>query len=61
MTMKNTRKNFIFGPVGRFFGSAASSLIVARQANALVNAPDSVFRARGTTRDQALRDLMNSL
>lgn len=51
----------MFGPVGRFFGAAAASLVVARQANALVNTPDSVFRARGTTRDEALRNLMNSL
>ena len=59
--MSKNRNNSMFGPVGRFFGAAAASLVVARQANALVNTPDSAFRARGTTRDEALRNLMNSL
>lgn len=59
--MAKNHNNSIFAPVGRFFGVAAASVNFARHANALVNTPDSVFEARGTTRQKAIRDLMNQL
>lgn len=45
--------------ISRFFSGAAQSIRFARRANEIANTPDSVFRARGTTKDQALRDLIS--
>jgi hypothetical protein len=49
-------RNFnLFTPVGRFFGEAASMISVARELQDIHNTPEHVFRARGTTRDAAIR------
>ncbi|MCR9124402.1 MAG: hypothetical protein NXH91_19245 [Phyllobacteriaceae bacterium] len=47
-------------PVGRFMRGAAKTIDFARQASAIADTPESVFEARGTTRDKALRALLNS-
>lgn len=59
--MPNNFKNSFFAPVGRFFGAAAAGVEFARHANRLVNTPDSTFEAHGTTRQKAIRDLLNQL
>jgi hypothetical protein len=45
----------------RFFGSAARSISFAVEARELLNAPEDAFRARGMTREQALRKLIEQL
>ena len=57
--MSRSTSRSLFQPVGRFMRGAAETLEFARRANAIAEAPDSVFQARGTTRDQALRALLN--
>ncbi|MCY0093825.1 hypothetical protein [Hoeflea ulvae] len=44
--------------VSRFFSAAASSIDFAFQADRLARTPEDVFTARGTTRQQAIRDLI---
>jgi len=46
---------------GRFFSAAAQSLNFAILAERLTHTPDGVFKARGTTRQQAIRDLADRL
>ena len=48
-------------PLGRFFSGAARSFRIATQADRLAHTPESVFIARGTTRQQAIRDLLDQL
>ncbi|WP_425417872.1 hypothetical protein [Oricola indica] len=47
------------------FGNAVSGLVnsvaVAREMNGLYDTPEAVFRARGTTRDAAMRAAMKRL
>tara|TARA_R110002020_G_scaffold136630_15_gene304768 strand:- start:20010 stop:20267 length:258 start_codon:yes stop_codon:yes gene_type:complete len=45
----------------RFFSAAAQSINFASQADRLANTPESVFVARGTTRQQAIQDLLNGM
>ncbi|AKI01590.1 hypothetical protein IMCC20628_02895 [Hoeflea sp. IMCC20628] len=45
----------------RFFSGVADSFSFARQANLLSHTSDATFRARGTTREQAIRNLMDQL
>ena len=61
--MSRINRNFqaIWSPAGRFFDNAARSIRVASAAASLVETPDHVFKARGTTRDAAIRDLLNGL
>jgi len=47
--------------VRRFFSAAAESINFAFQADRLVHTPEDAFKARGTTRQQALRDLADQL
>lgn len=47
--------------VRRFFSAASQSINFAFQAERLVDTPDRAFEARGTTRQQALRDLIDQL
>jgi hypothetical protein len=49
------RSRSLFYSVGRVFNGFAGSLAVARELSELANTPESVFRARGTTRDAAIR------
>lgn len=46
-------------PFGRFFTATADMFEFAREANEIAHTPENVFRARGTSRDQALRDLIS--
>lgn len=46
------------GPLARFVANAAETLSLARAVQDVYNTPDYVLRARGTTRDQAMRDLL---
>jgi hypothetical protein len=48
-------------PVRRFFSAAAQSINFALQADRLVHTPDEAFKARGITRQQAIRDLADQL
>ncbi len=45
----------ILAPVGRFFSGVASAVDVAREFKDIYETPEHVFRARGTTRDAAMR------
>jgi hypothetical protein len=44
-----------------FFSAAARSIDFAREARTIYRTSDEVFVARGTTRQQALRDLADQL
>jgi len=50
-----------FSSVSHFFGDVSRSVMFAREANSLYNTPESVFRARGTTRDAAVRALIKRI
>lgn len=47
-----------FAPIGNFFGGMVDGISLAREVTTLYNMPDSAFRARGTTRDAAIRAAM---
>lgn len=47
--------------VRRFFSVTARSIEFAFQADRLAHTPDDAFKARGTTRQQAIRDLADQL
>jgi len=47
--------------VSRFFRGAANSISFAFQVDRLANTPEDVFQARGTTRQQAIRDLISRI
>lgn len=55
MTIESTNR------VSRFFSAARQSLNFAFQAERLAQTPEAAFKARGTTRQQALRDLVDQL
>ena len=57
--MPSSNSRSFLQPVGRFVRNAAETFEFARRANAIIDTPDSVFEARGTTRDKALRALLN--
>ncbi|MGJ8572027.1 MAG: hypothetical protein ACSHXI_15145 [Hoeflea sp.] len=44
--------------VSRFFRAAANSINFAFQVDRLAHTPEDAFKARGTTRQQAIRDLI---
>ncbi len=46
------------GPLARFVTGAAETFSLARAVQDVYNTPEHVLRARGTTRDQALRNLL---
>jgi len=46
------------GPIARFVTGAAEAFSLARAVQDVYNTPEHILRARGTTRDQALRDLL---
>ncbi|MEM5495622.1 hypothetical protein [Hoeflea sp. AS16] len=48
-------------PVRRFFSAAAKSIDFAFKADRLAHTPEDAFKARGTTRQQAIRDLVDQL
>ncbi|MEQ8481744.1 MAG: hypothetical protein RIC18_13885 [Hoeflea sp.] len=54
--MANARNQF-----RNFFSAAARSIGFAREAQTIYRTPEEVFVARGTTRQQALRDLVDQL
>lgn len=47
--------------VRRFFSAAAQSISFATQADRLAHTPENAFHSRGTTRQQAIRDLLDQL
>ncbi|WP_422372981.1 hypothetical protein [Hoeflea sp.] len=47
--------------VRNFFTAVVRSIDVAREARTMYRTPDDVFTARGVTREQALRDLLDQL
>ena len=58
--MSRSRTRSFFQPVGRFMHDAASCIDFAQRASAIAQTPESVFEARGTTRDKALRALLDN-
>lgn len=58
MPRPNTRS--FLRPVGRFMHDAAVCLDFARRASEIAHTPESVFEARGTSRDKVLRALLDS-
>lgn len=48
----------LLAPVGNLLGRIASTVGLARELSALSDTPESVFRARGTTRQDAIRELI---
>lgn len=56
--MPNRTRTF-FNSIGRTFAGIGESVATARAVNELYNTPESVFRARGTTRNAAVRAIMN--
>lgn len=61
MSRINRNLRSLFSPAGRFFDTAARSIRLASAASSLIDTPDHVFKARGTTRDAAIRNLLNDL
>ena len=61
--MSNANRTFrsLLSPAGRFFGNAAASIRFAAEADRLAKLPDHVFIARGTTRQDAIRELLDGL
>tara|TARA_R110000744_G_scaffold125431_1_gene231094 strand:+ start:2309 stop:2713 length:405 start_codon:yes stop_codon:yes gene_type:complete len=59
MSFKASRASRAIGSFGRFFGEAVDSIARARLATEILNTPESVFERRGTTRDQAMRRIMD--
>ena len=57
--MPSSNSRSFLQPVGRFMRGAAETIEFARRANAIVDIPESVLEARGTTREKALRALLN--
>lgn len=51
----------LFSSVGRAFAGFYDTLAMARELNELCNTPEAAFRARGTTRDAAIRAAMKRL
>ena len=51
----SAKSRSLFSTVGRAFAGFGESLAEARYLNELYNTPESVFRARGTTRDAMVR------
>lgn len=49
------KSRHLFSAVGNAFTGFFDTLAVARELNNLCNTPESAFRARGTTRDAAIR------
>ncbi|MCB1493568.1 MAG: hypothetical protein KDJ77_17520 [Rhodobiaceae bacterium] len=56
-----SKARFSLGSVGKFFHDTARTIAIARDANILAGMPDEAFRARGTTREQAIRALISTL
>lgn len=46
------------GPLARFVTNAAETFSLARAVQDVYNTPEHILRARGTSRDKALRDLL---
>ena len=61
MSRINRNLRSVFSPARRFFDNAARSILFASAARNLADTPDHVFKARGTTRDAAIRNLLNDL
>lgn len=57
--MRSPNARSFFHPVGRFMRGAAETIEFARKAHAITQTPDDVFAARGTTRQAALRELID--
>ncbi|GIL03257.1 MAG: hypothetical protein BroJett030_31560 [Alphaproteobacteria bacterium] len=55
------RMRSVLGRVGGFFVETGRIIEMSRQASALAAKPEGFFRARGTTRDEALRDLFSRM
>lgn len=51
----------LFSSVGRAFTGFADTLAAARELNELCHTPEAAFRARGTTRDAAIRAAVKRL
>ncbi|MCI5076306.1 hypothetical protein [Oricola sp.] len=51
----------LFSSFSRAVTGFAGTIAVAREMNELFNTPDHTFRARGTTRDAAIRKVMSRL
>jgi len=57
--MPSSNARSFFRPVGRFMRGAVETIDFARKAHALTQIPDDVFAAHGTTRQAALRKLID--
>lgn len=57
----SARTRHLFSSFGRAFNGFAESVAAARMLNELYNTPDSIFEARGTTRDAAVRAAVKRL
>ena len=53
--------NSLLSSVGRAFVGFGATLAIARELQELSDTPESVFRARGTTRDAAIRAAVKRL
>lgn len=53
--------NSLFSSVGRAISGFGSIVATAREVQKLTDTPESVFRARGTTRDAAIRAAVKRL
>ena len=54
----STRISGIPNPVGQFFSSAVRPVSLPREASQIAHTPESVFCARGISRQQALQNLI---
>ncbi|TDH38587.1 hypothetical protein E2A64_05665 [Pseudohoeflea suaedae] len=56
---KTTARAGTFAGVRRFFDHAADTIAFTKGAMDIYHTPDHIFRERGTTRDQAMRDYIS--
>ncbi|MCK5748965.1 hypothetical protein [Oricola sp.] len=55
------KSRHLFSSVGRAFTGVLETLALANEMNTISHTPESTFRARGTTRDAALRAALKRL
>lgn len=55
------RNHTLFSTLGSMIAGVGASISVAREVNRIYNTPESAFRARGTTRDAAVRAAVKRL
>jgi hypothetical protein len=61
MTAVIRKSRRALGSVGHFVDGLFNAVHFAHQAQKIAGTPESVFRARGTTREQALKNILANM